>query len=182
MRSALPARFLRPVAAAAGALLLALSGCGYQPLYGTTSQGSVVQDLASVNVDVVPDRSGQEIHNYLRDEINPTGRPEFPHYDLSIELNETREPLAIRTDETATRYNLHQNAQFHLRDLETGRVVLTGNSNAVVSYNVLRNDFANVVSENDARERGARQIAEDIRLRLAAYFNARRQKAADRSG
>lgn len=168
--------------AGAAALLLALAGCGYTPLYGTTAQGSVVQDLASVDVSVIPDRSGQQIHNFLRDEINPTGRPAMPRYDLDIELTESRDALAIRTDETATRYNLRQIARFQLRDLDTGRIVLTGNSNAVVSYNVLQNDFANVVSENDARERGAREIAEDIRLRMAAYFNARRQKAAEQSG
>ena len=73
-------------------------------------------------------------------------------------------------------------ANFRLRDLDTRRVVLTGTSNAVVSYNVLQNDFSNVVAENDARRRGVKEIAEDIRLRLAAYLNARREKTAERPG
>jgi LPS-assembly lipoprotein len=171
----------RLLAAGAAALLLALAGCGYTPLYATNEQGSTVQDLASVDVKVVPDRSGQQLHNFLRDEINPTGRPSMPRYDLEIDLAETREALAIRTDETATRYNLNQTAQFRLRDLDTGRVVLTGSSHSAVSYNVLRDDFNNIVSENDARRRGVREIAGDIRLRLAAFLNARRQKVAERT-
>jgi LPS-assembly lipoprotein len=166
------------LAVAGCVLLVALGGCGYQPLYATTDNGSTGQDLALVNVGVVRDRAGQELHNYLRDEINPTGRPGgAARYDLEIDLTETREALAIRTDETATRYNLNQIATFRLRDLESGRIVLNGTSQAAVSYNVLNNDFNNVISENDARRRGARELADDIRLRLAAYLNARRQRA-----
>jgi LPS-assembly lipoprotein len=164
----------------AGAVLLAivLGGCGYQPLYATTDKGSVSEDLASINVLTIRDRTGQELHNYLRDEINPDGRPGAgARYNLEVDLTEAREALAIRTDETATRYNLNQSAQFRLRDLDTGRIVLTGLSKAAVSYNVLNNDFNNVVSEDDARRRGAREIANDIRLRLAAFMNARRQRA-----
>jgi LPS-assembly lipoprotein len=164
----------------AGAALLAivLGGCGYQPLYATTDRGSVGEDLASINVLTIRDRAGQELHNYLRDDINPDGRPGgAARYDLEVDLTESREALAIRTDETATRYNLNQSAQFRLRDLESGRIVLTGLSKAAVSYNVLSNDFNNLVSEADARRRGAREIANDIRLRLAAYMNAHRQRA-----
>jgi LPS-assembly lipoprotein len=164
--------------AAGTALLLGLGGCGYQPLYATTDKGSTADDLASVNVMVIRDRSGQELHNYLRDEINPNGRPgATARYDLEVDLTESREALAIRTDETATRYNLNQSAQFRLRDLDSGRIVLVGTSRAAVSYNVLRDDFNNVVSEDNARKRGAQEIADDIRLRLAAYLNARRQRA-----
>jgi LPS-assembly lipoprotein len=166
------------LAVAGCALLVALSGCGYEPLYAKTDKGSTGDDLASVNVLTVRDRAGQELHNYLRDEINPAGRPgAAARYELQIDLTESREALAIRTDETATRYNLNQTARFQLRDLETSRIVLTGTSRAAVSYNVLSNDFNNVVSENDARRRGARELADDIRLRLAAYLNARRQRA-----
>ena len=166
------------VIGAGAALLFALAGCGYQPLYGSTDKGSTADDLASVEVKVIRDRSGQELHNYLRDEINPNGRPgAAAHYDLEVDLTELREALAIRTDETATRYNLNQVAQFRLRDLDSGRIVLTGSSQAAVSYNVLRDDFNNVVSEDNARRRGAQEIADDIRLRLAAYLNARRQRA-----
>lgn len=171
-----PARTCARWIGLAGALLV-LAACGYKPLYERTDSGAVGDDLAMVQVDVIRDRTGQQLHNVLRDRINPTGRPASPRYALEVELTESREALAIRKDETATRYNLNQSAQFALRDLETSRVVLSGTSEAATSYNVLTNDFSNISAENDARRRGVREIGENLRTRLAVFFNARRAKA-----
>ena len=39
------------------------------------------------------------------------------------------------------------------------------------SYNVTQADYANLVSEKNARERALRDVAEQIRLRLGNYFD-----------
>ena len=38
------------------------------------------------------------------------------------------------------------------------------------SYDILLNDFATTVSEQDARSRAAREVADDIAGRLAGFF------------
>ena len=79
-------------------------------------------------------------------------------------------PLGIRKDETATRANLTMTAKFKLRDAQSKRILLRSRSVSVSSYNILDALYATTVAENDAVKRGLRELADDIRLRLAVYF------------
>jgi LPS-assembly lipoprotein len=150
-------------------LFLALAGCGYKPLYGEhgTNGASVVDEMALIRIEAIPDRIGQQMYNMLRERLNPYGRPDDPKYVLSIALAETRENLFLEKDETATRANLTLKANFILRRVGDNAIVATGLSRAVSSYDILSSQFASVVSEEDARLRGARAISDDIRTRLA---------------
>ena len=150
-------------------LLLALAACGYRPLYGERGPDnvSVADDLALVRIESIPDRIGQQMYNMLRERLNPYGKPADPKYVLSVTLLETRERLFLEKDETATRTNLTLKANFVLRRVSDGEVVATGLSRTVSSYDILSSQFASVVSEEDARVRGARALSDDIRTRLA---------------
>jgi LPS-assembly lipoprotein len=150
-------------------LLLALAACGYRPLYGERGPDnvSVADELALVRIESIPDRIGQQMYNMLRERLNPYGKPADPKYVLSITLLETRERLFLEKDETATRTNLTLRANFVLRRVSDGEIVATGLSRAVSSYDILSSQFASVVSEEDARVRGARALSDDIRTRLA---------------
>ncbi len=151
---------------------LGLGACGFRPLYGTAADGtSSFDDLETVQIDPLPDRVGQQLHNLLRDRINPRGQPREPRYVLRISLSERREALAIEEDETATRTNLRLSARFNLVELDSNAVVFKGFSNSINSYNIVESQFATYVSEQDARERALRELSEDIRLRLATYFS-----------
>lgn len=150
---------------------LALNACGFRPLYGESAQGASSFDrLETVQIAALPDRTGQQLHNLLRDRINPRGQPNAPEYVLRVFLSEQTEALAIDQDETATRANLRLSASFTLTRLEGEEVVFTGLSNSINSYNIVDSQFATFVSERDARERALRELSEDIRLRLATYF------------
>lgn len=154
--------------------LLLLAGCGYKPLYGErgVTDSSVVDELALIRIEAIPDRIGQQMYNMLRERLNPYGPPDQPKYVLSIALAETRENLFLERDETATRANLTLRANFVLRRIGDGAVVATGLSRAVSSYDILSSQFASVVSDQDARLRGARAISDDIRTRLAIALSA----------
>lgn len=155
---------------AAGALA-GLGGCGFQPLHGQGGGNEEVSaELASVRVDPLRDRVGQQMHNFLRDRLNPHGQPVSPSYRLQIQLVESRTELGIRRDETATRANLRMEADFALLDFGSGAPLFTGRSSSTTSYDILRNPFASTVSEDDARERALREVADDIETRLALYF------------
>lgn len=168
--------------AVAGAcvLLLGLSGCGFQPLYGPaeTGQSSTTDDLAAVRVVPLKDRIGQQFHNLMIDRLNPKGQSSRPDYALYVKLTKTINKVAIRKDETASRANLILRASFILRDQETTEALLRGDLRSINSYNILDSQFPTYVSEADATERGLRELSDDLRVRLAVYFSTQRNVAA----
>lgn len=159
-----------------GAVLLlmafALSACGFQPLYSRPQDGvlSPAEQMAAVRIAPLPDRVGQQLHNLLRDRLNPRGQPRDPAYELKVNLAESRQELSIRKDETATRANLIVSAQFFLQEVGTAQVLLRGLATSTNSYNILKSQFATTYAELNARKRGLREISDDIRTRLGIYF------------
>src|SRR3546814_18352240 len=70
-------------AAAAIAPLAGLAACGFQPLYGSDGRRnlgdeSVAASLATVRIDPLRDRAGQQMHNFLSARLNPAGQPVSP--------------------------------------------------------------------------------------------------------
>jgi LPS-assembly lipoprotein len=173
-----------PKAPAAAALwlgvALALSACGFQPLYGRAEGQALspVDRMALIRITPLPDRIGQQMHNLLRDRLNPTGQPREPAYHLDLQLSESRRELGIRKDETATRANLTLSAAFTLREAGSNAVLLQGQVSSVNSYNILTSQFATTFSESDARERALRELSDDIRTRLGIYFSGQPGKAS----
>ncbi|HEY9549066.1 MAG TPA: LPS assembly lipoprotein LptE, partial [Kiloniellaceae bacterium] len=157
----------------AAAPLTGLAACGFQPLYAKgAGDESVAASLASVRIKPLRDRPGQQMHNFLRDRLNPQGQPVSPSYRLQVNLVETLTELGVRIDETATRANLRMVAEFALLSYGAeGEPLLSGRSSSTTSYDVLDNPFATTVSEQDARERALREVADDIETRLALYFS-----------
>ncbi len=150
-----------------------LAGCGFQPLHGQADNGSsVTADLSSVRVEPLRDRVGQQMHNFLRDRLNPRGQPVSPSYRLRVQLTEIVSETGVRRDETATRANLRINADFSLFDFGGGEALFAGSSSSTTSYDILENPFATTVSEEDARERALREVADDIQTRLSIYFTS----------
>ncbi len=166
------------LAAGAACLLLglALAGCGFQPLYGRSDTQAVspLDHMAAIRIAPLPDRVGQQMHNLLRDRLNPRGQPREPAYRLDLELSESRRELGIRKDETATRANLILSASFTLREFGSDRVLLQGRTSSVNSFNILTSQFATSFSESDARKRALRELSDNIRTRLGIYFSADR--------
>ncbi len=170
------ASFRGPAAAALLVVMaLVLSACGFKPLYGgTDSQAmSPVDHMAAIRIAPLPDRTGQQMHNLLRDRLNPIGQPREPIYALGLRLSESRQELGIRKDETATRANLNLAVQFTLSSVQTGTPLYSGHLNSVSSYNILTSPFATGFSEADARARALRELADGIRTRLGIYFSGR---------
>ncbi len=169
------ASYRGPAAALLVGFALVLSACGFRPLYGgADSQAmSPVDHMAAIRISPLPDRIGQQMHNLLRDRLNPTGQPREPAYALGLRLSESRKRLGIRKDETATRANLNLSVRFTLRSTETGSLLYSGHVNSVSSYNILTSPFATGFSEADARARALRELADGIRTRLGIYFSRR---------
>ena len=161
-------------------MALALSACGFTPLYGgADSQAmSPVDHMAAIRISPLPDRVGQQMHNLLRDRLNPTGQPRSPAYSLGLRLSESRQELGIRKDETATRANLNLSVRFDLSATRTGDLLYSGSVNSVSSYNILTSPFATGFSEANARTRALRELADGIQTRLGIYFSRNQGRAS----
>lgn len=164
----------RRASAVASAVVLGLlvAACGFRPLHGPAPSRKLAPEkqLAQVRIEPLENRVGQQLHNLLRDRLNPAGVPEKPKYDLFLSLVSVTERTGIQIDETATRANLILQATYHLLDNKTEEVLVQGNAKSFNSYNILSAFYATTISEQDALERGLREIADDVSLRLAIYF------------
>ncbi len=152
--------------------ILSVAGCGFRPVYAPADSGATVavDQLAAVRIEPLRDRAGQQLHNFLRDELNPKGQPIDPDYKLQIELSQRTEKLAFRQDETATRANIILKTAFVLRAAEDDRVLYSGRVSSIHSYNILDEQYPTDISAADALRRGLRELSQDIKLRLAVYF------------
>jgi LPS-assembly lipoprotein len=157
--------------------LLALAGCGWQPLYGQVNNGgggvvggNAGPQLATVHITPIADRVGQNLYNALRDRMNPGGAPEDAHYDLAVRVSETTTQLLILQDQTATRITLTLNATYALYQRGIPKPVYQGQSRATTTYDLLNNEYATVQSGDDAHRRGALTLADDISERLAVFL------------
>jgi LPS-assembly lipoprotein len=168
------------------AALLALSGCGFEPLYGDS--GSATQaDLSRVRIAAIQDapdpfgrnapvaRGAQELRNFLLDRVTPRGGARAPLYELRVSLTEAKSVLGIRSDESATRATLNLAAGFSLVRLDNNQVMLQSSARSEVSYNILRNEFATISVESDARRRGARELSEAIAHQVANALGAAKE-------
>lgn len=175
--------WLRPIIGAA--LLFALAGCGFHPLYGRKSTDPyLAQDLSSIHIVPLSERQGQLLHNALLSRLNPDGEPQHPRYQLEINLNSSDAQEALQTDNTATRDVVTFDVRYSLFEGHTE--VTTGHFMRSFSYDYLQQQYSNITAAADTQRRAAEEIAQELRNRMAAYFDraaqVRAQQGMDQSG
>lgn len=147
------------------------AACGFTPVYRQDTANPVRESLALIEIAPIGGHRGLQLRNRLLEKISPRGVVDVPKFRLSVELQSSTEAILIQLDNTATRQNLKVNATFALTDLSTGEIVFTGNTLSVGSYNVVDSEFATIVAEDNAAERAAREVGEEIFDLLVVYFN-----------
>ena len=152
----------------AGSLVAA---CGFTPIYRQDESTSLREYLSLIEVAPIGGQSGLQLRNRLTEKISPRGVVDVPQFRLSVKLESSTDALLIQLDNTATRQNLKMNASFTLIDLSTGETVFQGQTISVGSYNVVDSEFATISAEDNATERAAREIGEEIFDLLVVYFN-----------
>lgn len=157
------------------AAIIALSSCGFEPVQRTGVAGGQLHRDAVQTVYVAPigKRIGQQVRGNLLDIFSPLGVPSRPAYTLNVRLSSSREGLAIRKDETVTRFNFRLTADFELVDENDRRVVFKGRTQSIASYNVVDSSFATLAAEKDAQARVAREVSQEIGNRVGVFLAAR---------
>ena len=159
--------------------LFVLTGCGFQPIYGDGTNSVFETEMRHIEISPIKDRIGQQLRNELEQRITPKGRARVAKYSLKVTLNESRQGLAVKKSEIATRANLNLRASYNIVEKSSGAVIATGNSRMVTSYNILTKTFATLMAEKDARSRAVREISVDITSKIAAFFKLNRNKTTD---
>lgn len=152
-------------------LLLLLSACGFEPLYGTQGNSSVQNRLSGVAISPIPDRLGQLVHNHLSKGVRPDDQGQTRHR-LEVSLDPSIEGFGFRSDESITRERVRLVARYQLIDVKSGEAVFDDVVSANTSIDVVQSDFATVAAEEKARERNAERVSQLILTRLALYFRA----------
>ncbi len=165
------------------AVLLALSACGFQPLYQKHPAGGAIgDDLGRIKVANIKtekrenDRLAQKFHNLLLDRFNPEGRPRQPTHTLFITMGVGKEETGIQITDDATRARLTVSASFVLRATAGNEEVLAGSERSVNSYNIVDSEFATLSAEADASDRAIRELSDAIKLRVGVYLSRLRQQ------
>jgi LPS-assembly lipoprotein len=86
--------------------------------------------------------------------------------------------VSLSRDNTTSRTSITTTARYSLVDSASGRALFSATSRATDAYDVLVSDYATLVSRDDAVNRALREVSDDIRTRLAVYFQDRKVKAS----
>jgi LPS-assembly lipoprotein len=150
----------------AAPLLAGCAGAGFRPMYSA----GLDQRLAAVEYANIPGRVGQRIRNELVFHSTGGGNPAPATHRLEVAISESvSTTLVDRTGESQSQvYNL--DARFRLVRIADRKVVLEGNSASRAALERFPSIYANVRAREDAENRAARTVAEELKTRLAAHL------------
>ncbi len=161
----------KPLAALA---LLALSGCGFTPLYGG-EQGAVASaGLEAVNVQNIPERTGQMLRLDLEQQLHAGGQPMTELYALSVNYGIGQTGEGVQADSSISRMRFNANATWRLTPIGNPSVTLaSGNATAMDAMNIIDQQyFASNLETDTVNQQLSDQIAQQITIQLAAWFRA----------
>jgi LPS-assembly lipoprotein len=177
------ARFARMFAALA---LAGLTAACFQPLYAEhpTPVGStgLTGQLSAVDVAPIDAPGGSRlarvsvgVRNELIYDLTGGNGGISPAYRLDVKLVASQ--LQVIVDINTARPDINNygiDSSYTLTELATGKIVVKGQTFARVSYNIpgQQQRFAGERGLRDAENRAAKEIAENIRSRLASFFVA----------
>lgn len=149
--------------------VLALAACGFQPVYGPGGAGTRLQG----QVRVADPRTADD-YAFLRRLTERLGPEEAVRYELAYALRIASVGQAITPDEVTTRYSLNGTAAYTLTDAGTGAVVARGEVSNFSSHSTVGTVIATNAAEQDARNRLAVMLADQVVTRLLATVPAGR--------
>jgi LPS-assembly lipoprotein len=157
---------------AAAPVVTACGNSGFHPLYGVTPSGAGLQErLAQVDVAPIPGRVGQRIRNEVRFLANGPGQPLPPTHRLEVTMGESMQSTLVQADGDSLGLIYNISVSFKLIDIKTKKVVFEGTSNARASFERFASIYSNVRAREDAENRAAKTIAEDLKTRVATYLS-----------
>jgi len=141
---------------------VALSGCGFTPMYAQNGAGGSLSRIAVAGPD---SRLGFELREQVEDALGWNRGVQPPLYRLALEVEQERRPLGRRIDDTAVRYQLTVSTQWTLTPV-SGAPATSGVETAIVTYAAADQPYAGVAAQQDGENRAAAELVRRLRLSL----------------
>lgn len=149
--------------------LLLQTSCAMRPLYASENN-SITKELSTIQVAEINNVSGAEFIRVFYDIIPQT---EKPKYLLKVEVGQTTNPTALQKNAEILRKMITQITKYRLFDLESNKLLTEGQFVTHSSFNNSLTPYAAHVENEAAVESIVKQAAQELRLRLILYFNAK---------
>ena len=175
----------RLIRLAAAMSLAGLTAACFQPLYGersVTGGSALRESLQAVDVAQIDAPKGTplsriavETRNELLFDLTGGGGSAPPTHKLTIRLLTSKNAIVLDSRTLRPEFeNFALEANYTLTDLATGKTAMTGSAVTRVTYNIpgQQQRFARERGLRDAETRASKEIADQIRSRLASYFVA----------
>ena len=154
------------------AALLALGGCGLQPVYSGGGSGPVAAALSDIVVAPIPDRAGYLVRSALAQRLGEPGAT--PHLRLEVELDDQIIGFGVRGDNSIARERRTLRARYRVVAVATGAVLLDATAGSDAGIDRVSSDYAVVAAETTALDRLAVEVARQIAARIGAVARAGR--------
>ena len=141
-------------------------------MYAASASGpKLTEKLAAVDVAPIPSRVGQRIRNEIIFQSTGGGNAAPPAYRLDVAIKESVAATLVKTTGEAASNIYAIEAAFVLIDVKTKKVLLRGGSHARAGFDRFPSIYSNVRAREDAENRAANVIAEDVKSRIAAFLS-----------
>lgn len=160
-------------------LCLGLAAC-FRPLYGPTAQGESLQDVLAA-IDIPENQFSEKdslVEHYLRSELifdlNGSGIPATKKYKLTLTYTESlAAPTVDVVSGRALAATVNGNLTYTLTALDGKTPITTGKATSSATYDRFQQRFAAVRADRDAKIRVAKDLADQLRIQIAAALATR---------
>lgn len=151
---------------------LTLSGCGFSPLYGGPQGGQASAALENVQVQTIPDRAGQVLHQALQEDFYRDGQPVQTLYLLSVNYSINPIGEGLQEDSSTTRIRFDAVAHWRLSPIgQPSQTLISGDARAMNALNIIDQQYFSAVLETQTiDEQLADQISAQITAQLMSWF------------
>lgn len=152
-----------------------LSGCGFAPLHAPQGTFSSQAPLRAMDVELntasADKVTGERVNYLLRQKLTDRMASGQSDYALSITSRLSRTALGVTADDVTSRYDLSLSANYVLINALTKEVLGRETLYAVSTFNVPADPYGRVSAQNDAEDRVASDISDQLVFKLARHLN-----------
>ncbi len=131
--------------------------------------------LDEIKISKVNGPNNLKLERILKESLN-LSYTNSPIYSLEVTVGFENTSMAILKDSQTTRYRVKVILNYNLKEINTQKIIDSGNLYLYSSYDVSASDFMNYISEKYVSENGLIELAEELKNRLILVISTRRNE------